>query len=142
MEGLEIQGQDFADASEALKPFSKVGVQLAEELELEGHWEWAIYVLLHVNRPAVGPVLKRNIALYNTTSEYLRQECKAKFTFLLDTVGLLPEYISNAIADHAVHAGRFDKAIKHYVIAKNHNEVHSLLINQVGPDYVVKYRGK
>ena len=59
----------------------------------------------------------------------------------MENLGFLPDYIANAVGDHAVHAGRYDKAIKHYITARNHNEVGSLLIHKVGPDYIVKYRG-
>lgn len=50
--------------------------------------------------------------------------------------------MANILAAHATHFGRYDKAIKQYIVARNHNEVHGLLINHLAPDYVVKYRGK
>jgi len=59
----------------------------------------------------------------------------------MDNLGFLPEYIANVLGDHAVHSERFDKAIKQYITARNHNEVGGILIHKVGPDYIVKYRG-
>uniref|UniRef100_A0A8C5M6P9 Nuclear pore complex protein Nup98-Nup96 n=1 Tax=Leptobrachium leishanense TaxID=445787 RepID=A0A8C5M6P9_9ANUR len=108
----------------------------AAQLENVGHWEWAIFVLLHVTNPhvreaAVREVLNRHCSLLETPGSL------AKETFLMNKLSIPASWIHQAKAICARrHSDRHKEA--YYLLQAGHwNACHKLVIRYLASDAII-----
>ncbi|KAJ9574028.1 hypothetical protein L9F63_008554, partial [Diploptera punctata] len=111
-----------------------IHVSFASQLESQGLWHWAIFVLLHINNPynrkaAVLDMLGRHVQL-SESEEYL-----AKVKFVCDKLNIPSQWVYEAKA-HSSHGLHKDAA--YYLIkAGLWNKSHQVIMRHIAADAVV-----
>uniref|UniRef100_A0A182PA24 Nuclear pore complex protein Nup98-Nup96 n=1 Tax=Anopheles epiroticus TaxID=199890 RepID=A0A182PA24_9DIPT len=127
---------------------SQIHIAFANQLESHGLWQWAAYVLLHLNDQArrelsIQQILYRHIQLVadvasdDETLEAERQDYLARENFIVEELGIPEKWIFWA---KAVRAGaEFDyKRQAHYLLlAKQWALAHDIILQQLAPEYVM-----
>ncbi|XP_015283799.1 PREDICTED: nuclear pore complex protein Nup98-Nup96 isoform X2 [Gekko japonicus] len=108
----------------------------AAQLEREGLWEWAVFVLLHtpnahVRERAVRELLSRHCMLSETPDSW------AKETFLMERLCVPPEWIYDAKAVRARMQGDNHKEALFLSRAGHWNPCHRLVVRHLAADAIV-----
>ncbi|KAM8975297.1 nuclear pore complex protein Nup98-Nup96 isoform 2-T2 [Pelodytes ibericus] len=108
----------------------------AAQLESVGHWEWAVFVLLHIPKPsireaAVRELLNRHCALQEN------MDSLAKETFLINKLHVPAQWVHEAKAIHSKRDGDRHKEA-HYLLQAGHwNQCHKLVIRHLASDAII-----
>uniref|UniRef100_A0A663M320 Nuclear pore complex protein Nup98-Nup96 n=1 Tax=Athene cunicularia TaxID=194338 RepID=A0A663M320_ATHCN len=104
----------------------------AAQLESEGLWEWAVFILLHDTREkAVRELLTRHCALAETPESW------AKETFLTQRLCVPPEWIHEAKAVRARMEGDKHKEALFLFKAGHWNQCHKLVVRHLASDAII-----
>uniref|UniRef100_A0A8C0EYF6 Nuclear pore complex protein Nup98-Nup96 n=1 Tax=Bubo bubo TaxID=30461 RepID=A0A8C0EYF6_BUBBB len=104
----------------------------AAQLESEGLWEWAVFILLHDTREkAVRELLNRHCALTETPESW------AKETFLTQRLCVPPEWIHEAKAVRARMEGDKHKEALFLFKAGHWNQCHKLVVRHLASDAII-----
>ncbi|GAA5906896.1 hypothetical protein JCM5296_005560 [Sporobolomyces johnsonii] len=110
-----------------------VTVAYAAQLEAQGKWEWACFVLLHLElescrAKAIQSLLTRNVASLTP----------ALTTFLLSTLHLPPTWLFSAQATHSLAVGTPFESYKLLLSAQRPEEAHRIAVEELVPEAVVR----
>ncbi|KFZ63494.1 Nuclear pore complex protein Nup98-Nup96, partial [Podiceps cristatus] len=108
----------------------------AAQLESEGLWEWAVFVLLHepdrhIREKAVRELLNRHCVLSETPESW------AKETFLTQRLCVPPEWIHEAKAVRARMEGDKHKEALFLFKAGHWNQCHKLVVGHLASDAII-----
>ncbi|XP_026697077.1 nuclear pore complex protein Nup98-Nup96 [Athene cunicularia] len=108
----------------------------AAQLESEGLWEWAVFILLHeshtpTREKAVRELLTRHCALAETPESW------AKETFLTQRLCVPPEWIHEAKAVRARMEGDKHKEALFLFKAGHWNQCHKLVVRHLASDAII-----
>ncbi|NWU53740.1 NUP98 protein, partial [Dromas ardeola] len=108
----------------------------AAQLESEGLWEWAVFVLLHepdthVREKAVRELINRHCVLSETPESW------AKETFLTQRLCVPPEWIHEAKAVRARMEGDKHKEALFLFKAGHWNQCHKLVVRHLASDAII-----
>ncbi|NXD87632.1 NUP98 protein, partial [Halcyon senegalensis] len=108
----------------------------AAQLESEGLWEWAVFILLHesdtqIREKAVRELLSRHCALSETPESW------AKETFLTQRLCIPPEWIHEAKAVRARMEGDKHKEALFLFKARHWNQCHKLVVRHLASDAII-----
>uniref|UniRef100_A0A8C0F127 Nuclear pore complex protein Nup98-Nup96 n=1 Tax=Bubo bubo TaxID=30461 RepID=A0A8C0F127_BUBBB len=107
----------------------------AAQLESEGLWEWAVFILLHephiTREKAVRELLNRHCALTETPESW------AKETFLTQRLCVPPEWIHEAKAVRARMEGDKHKEALFLFKAGHWNQCHKLVVRHLASDAII-----
>ncbi|XP_054696566.1 nuclear pore complex protein Nup98-Nup96 isoform X3 [Grus americana] len=108
----------------------------AAQLESEGLWEWAVFILLHepdthIREKAVRELLNRHCVLSETPESW------AKETFLTRRLCVPPEWIHEAKAVRARMEGDKHKEALFLFKAGHWNECHKLVVRHLASDAII-----
>ncbi|XP_065279525.1 nuclear pore complex protein Nup98-Nup96 [Emys orbicularis] len=108
----------------------------AAQLESEGLWEWAIFVLLHTSNThtrekAVREFLNRHCVLSETPESWTKE------TFLTQKLCIPPEWIHEAKAVRARMEGDKHKEALYLFKAGHWNQCHKLVIKHLASDAII-----
>ncbi|XP_009989585.1 PREDICTED: nuclear pore complex protein Nup98-Nup96 [Tauraco erythrolophus] len=108
----------------------------AAQLESEGLWEWAVFVLLHepdthIREKAVRELLSRHCVLSETPESW------AKETFLTQRLCVPPEWIHEAKAVRARMEGDKHKEALFLFKAGHWNQCHKLVVRHLASDAII-----
>lgn len=123
-----------------LNEFSKRKIykSFAEELENSGHWEWSIWVLMHIHdqcyrESAIGEILYRHIRI----ADELCEDYDRKERFILENLLIPKNWIYWAKAIRAKTMNNHQLEMK-YLLQGNHwNLAHEVLIKHIAPDLII-----
>lgn len=109
-------------------------VNYAAQLEAQGHWHWAMFVLMHLldtdsRELAIRALLARNVDDLEDGSE--------KLMFLKETLMLRDQWIFEAKALHARHLQLHVKEAEYLLAAQTWTEAHKTMVQQVAPAAVI-----
>lgn len=105
----------------------------AAQLEAEGLWYWAIFVLLHVPNPVRRKnVVKDMISRHITVSELSEEE-----QFLLEKLNIPLGWVYEAKAQKAVFLERYDEAAKFLIKSEQWNESHTIIVDHISSKAIV-----
>ena len=118
---------------EVLASFESATVLFASELEMGGHWEWAVYMLTSIqnNESLVKGVLLRNAKI----------ETLQKNDFVVDVLGVNKSWLHEAISLNLEYNFQFEDAIVHSFKAGHYLKVHELFMREVAPTCIISYPG-
>ncbi|XP_033001542.1 nuclear pore complex protein Nup98-Nup96 isoform X3 [Lacerta agilis] len=113
-----------------------LNASFAAQLESEGLWEWAIFVLLHtpsanVRERAVRELLNRHCRLQETPESW------SKEAFLMERLCVPPEWIHEAKAVRARMEGDKHKEALYLFRAGHWNQCHRLVIRHLASDAII-----
>ncbi|NWX20069.1 NUP98 protein, partial [Aegotheles bennettii] len=113
-----------------------LNVSYAAQLESEGLWEWAVFVLLHephtrTREKAVRELLGRHCVLTETPESW------AKETFLTQRLCVPPEWIHEAKAIRARMEGDKHKEALFLFKAGHWNQCHKLVVRHLASDAII-----
>uniref|UniRef100_A0A8C0AVR6 Nuclear pore complex protein Nup98-Nup96 n=1 Tax=Buteo japonicus TaxID=224669 RepID=A0A8C0AVR6_9AVES len=107
----------------------------AAQLESEGLWEWAVFILLHepdnIREKAVRELLNRHCVLSETPESW------AKETFLTQRLCVPPEWIHEAKAVRARMEGDKHKEALFLFKAGHWNQCHKLVVRHLASDAII-----
>uniref|UniRef100_A0A8C3U018 Nuclear pore complex protein Nup98-Nup96 n=1 Tax=Catharus ustulatus TaxID=91951 RepID=A0A8C3U018_CATUS len=104
----------------------------AAQLESEGLWEWAVFVMLHdIREQAVRELLSRHCALADTPESW------AKETFLTQRLCVPPHWIHEAKAVRARMEGDKHKEALFLFKAGHWNQCHKLVVRHLASDAII-----
>ncbi|KAJ7320252.1 hypothetical protein JRQ81_019763 [Phrynocephalus forsythii] len=108
----------------------------AAQLESEGLWEWAVFVLLHapsahVRERAVRELLNRHCRLQETPDSWEKE------AFLTEKLCVPPEWIHEAKAVRARMEGDQHREALHLFKAGHWNQCHRLVIRHLASDAII-----
>ncbi|GAA5958890.1 hypothetical protein JCM21900_002269 [Sporobolomyces salmonicolor] len=126
-EGLEKGREGNSTRADA------VTVAYAAQLEAQGKWEWACFVLLHLElescrAKAIQSLLTRNIASLTPSLT----------TFLLSTLHLPPTWLFSARATHSLAFGTPFESYKLLLSAQRPEEAHRIAVEELVPEAVAR----
>ncbi|SCZ98321.1 BZ3500_MvSof-1268-A1-R1_Chr3-2g06294 [Microbotryum saponariae] len=132
---FEDRGMDDGDDGRGFLEGNSVRADLmteayANQLEMNGEWTWSAFVLLHLELP-----IARAKALQALLSRSTHLLTSDTFTFLTEKLRIPFEWIYHAQALAA--PDRFEKFGLH-LLAREWNEAHRLLKEQLGPEAVLR----
>ncbi|KAI5809021.1 nuclear protein 96-domain-containing protein [Peziza echinospora] len=117
------------------KPAEQLTFNYAAQLEAQGRWEWAAFILIHVNDPD-----KRELSIRNILGRHvedLEDDGSAKFVFIRDKLLIPMTWIFEA---KALHARQFQLHIaeaEFLLAAQAWGEAHRTIVQQVAPKAVI-----
>ncbi|CAG0916911.1 unnamed protein product [Notodromas monacha] len=115
----------------------------AAQLETIALWEWAIFVLLHLQdsderRRCCTGVIERNVKLNSDLDEFSKSEATRKERFVCEKLLVPYKVIASVKAAKARCLGKQLEEVEHLIDAEEFVEAHNLLITRVAPDLVMK----
>lgn len=110
----------------------RLTIQYAAELELSGHWEWALFALLHINDSDTRAIVCRNTIARNVKD--LNNEAKLAF---LKGLAIPDAWIYEAKALFARQEGDFVLEAYHLLDAHAWKEAHKTIIQKVAPEAII-----
>ncbi|GAA5901438.1 uncharacterized protein JCM6883_000213 [Sporobolomyces salmoneus] len=111
----------------------QVTMSYANQLESLGCWEWAVFVLLHLELE--GP---RAQAIQLLLSRHISSLTPSLSTFLLSTLHLPPFYLSRARALHAQSIGDVFSTYKHLLSSGETRRAHEIATRELVPEALVR----
>lgn len=111
----------------------QVTVQYASQLELAGMWEWAVFVLLHINDSDTRAVYIRNMLARNVSD---LAEGSSKVAFL-ESLQVPKSWIHEARALYARYREDYILEASHLLDAKSWDEAHKTVVQEVAPEAIV-----
>jgi hypothetical protein len=134
---INVEGYDMHMIRENIDKLRLLSYRFAEELEINGKWEWAIYVLLFEpdSHQRVLDILSRNI-------EETIDEVSSKQEFLEEKLGISSRLIESAKALKLEYRKDFASSILKYIKAELYLRAHDILLSETGPDFIIGYSGK
>lgn len=127
MQALKSLGYTHLDQKIA----TKYHVSFASQLLSYDLWEFAIFVLMHIEddslrRHHIDNILERHIELCPTTSELT-----AKESFLIDTLHIPAEWIYKCKGHLAIYKNEYWDACEYFLKAKEYLKCHDVLFDKV-----------
>uniref|UniRef100_A0A182N4M8 Nuclear pore complex protein Nup98-Nup96 n=1 Tax=Anopheles dirus TaxID=7168 RepID=A0A182N4M8_9DIPT len=136
---------------------SQIHVAFAAQLESHGLWQWAVYVLLHLNDQArrelsIQQLLYRHIQLVaedgdtdamvasengSDDAETSRQDYMARERFIVDELGIPERWIYWAKAVRAGAVFDYQQQAHYLLLAKQWNLAHEVILQHLAPEYVM-----
>lgn len=105
----------------------------ASQLEAEGLWHWAVFVLLHIP----DPVRRKNSALEMIRRHVSLDDKSEEEEFLLGKLKVPLAWVYEAKAGKAIFVERYDEAAKFLIKAELWNESHSVIINHISSKAII-----
>jgi len=106
------------------KYYKKVTFEYAFELETQGLWKWAVFVVLHLENSADKTKYIKDILLKNATQEqdldFLMQQCKVP-----------ANYVHEAKAVYYGYKGMYAKAFYHWYNGGFYQQAHDVLVSHM-----------
>lgn len=129
-----LRGLGYNHCSEASE--AHLHVSFATQLEANGLWQWAIFVLLHIRNQsqreiAVQTMLYRYIDL-SEDAEYLKKE-----KFIISDLGVPEKWIYWAKAVRAGALNRHHAQADFLLKAKQWATAHEVIMNHIAPDAII-----
>uniref|UniRef100_A0A336KXZ5 Nuclear pore complex protein Nup98-Nup96 n=1 Tax=Culicoides sonorensis TaxID=179676 RepID=A0A336KXZ5_CULSO len=124
----------YTHTSETVR--SQIHMSFANQLENYGLWQWAIYVLLHINErnrreAAIKSILVRHIQ-FEFEPDYIKLE-----NFIVDKLGIPETWIYFAKAVRAGSYGRRDDQAKFLLHAKEWSMAHEIIMSHIAPNAIL-----
>ncbi|KAI5477610.1 hypothetical protein MNV49_006097 [Pseudohyphozyma bogoriensis] len=131
---IEVEEEDAEEGMEGNSPRADMVTEgYASQLELQGLWQWAAFVLLHLELPelrvkAIRELLARNVAAIDQDA----------FEFLTTTLKIPDTWIYAAQAFTEKYNGDIFAEYKLLLAAKMPVEAHEIVVNFLAPEAVVR----
>ncbi|KAH8268625.1 hypothetical protein KR026_010539 [Drosophila bipectinata] len=115
---------------------ARLTVDFASQLENEGLWHWAIFVLMHIKRRpqrerAVQNMLERNVSV--SAKVALNHEEK----FVIDKLGVPESWLDYAKAVKAGSFGKHHLQAKYLLKARHWAAAHEVIFEHIAPDAII-----
>ncbi|XP_035891402.1 nuclear pore complex protein Nup98-Nup96 [Anopheles stephensi] len=129
----------------------KIHVEFAAQLESHGLWQWAVYVLLHLNdqarrEHAIQQILYRYVQLTperggdsedDGGTEQDREDYLARESFIVDELGIPERWIFWAKAVRASAVFDYRQQAHYLLQAKQWALAHDVILQHLAPEYVM-----
>lgn len=132
MQTLEALG--YRHSSELSESHLHVG--FASQLENYNHWEWAIFVLLHIKDRNQREISVQNL-LYRYVSVSADVALTDKEKFVINNLGVPEKWIDYAKAVKAGAEGNRNMQAKYLLKAKQWSLAHEIIFEYLAPDAVI-----
>ncbi|XP_052829628.1 nuclear pore complex protein Nup98-Nup96 isoform X1 [Octopus bimaculoides] len=108
----------------------------AAQLESLGLWEWAIFVLAHINdekrrKAAIKETLMRHISLCQDI-DYLERE-----SFIIERFFIPKQWVHYAKAIRAQYHNMYNQMAWHLIKAEKYNKAHEIILKHIAPYAVI-----
>lgn len=121
-----------------IEPFeiSKITISFSNQLENLGHWEWAIYVLLHLDdnslkKKLVMSILERNLSPDSDLDTiHIQNE-------LVNNMNVPPEWIHLVKAEKNMSMGQYIIAFNHFTHAREYITANNIMIEHILPELFI-----
>ncbi|BFF91513.1 nuclear pore complex protein Nup98-Nup96 [Drosophila madeirensis] len=115
---------------------AQLTVDFASQLENEGLWQWAIFVLLHIEsrdrrERAVQQLLLRNVSVLAQAAHNEEER------FIVEQLGVPKSWVDYAKAVRAGSLGQRHLQAKHLLSAKHWAEAHEIIFQYIAPDAII-----
>ncbi|XP_059161222.1 nuclear pore complex protein Nup98-Nup96-like isoform X2 [Physella acuta] len=111
-----------------------IHVNYASQLEAQGLWHWAAFVLLHI---------KDSFHRYNATLSLLQRHLQVgevltnQETFLVEKLNIPVKWLHQAKAIRARQEGNHEAEAQHWLLAGHYNLGHSVVIRHIAADAII-----
>ncbi|GAO48900.1 hypothetical protein G7K_3063-t1 [Saitoella complicata NRRL Y-17804] len=114
----------------------QLALAYSSQLEAIGMWQWAIFVMLHLETPAARESAIRDI-LARHFGELSTEDEAGVSLFLTEKLKIPPVWILEAKALHARYEQDFQSEATHLLAAKRWTEAHKTIMNHIAPAAVI-----
>lgn len=109
----------------------------ASQLENYGLWEWAIFVLMHIENESqrelcIQQMLYKYIKIDDSSMEYVRKE-----QFIETRLGIPMKWIFWAKAVNAGALNNYHQQAEYLLFAEQWNEAHKVIMQHLAPDAII-----
>ncbi|RPA82684.1 hypothetical protein BJ508DRAFT_305288 [Ascobolus immersus RN42] len=134
------EGIDDQDPERAPVRADVLTAQYAQQLDQSGLFQWAVFVVLHLNDPDEREMSVRNLLARNV--DKLTLEPQAEVVKFLLNLKVPIGWIHEAHALQARERGDFVKEAEHLLAADAVQQAHNTIIRKVGPNAIISGRTK
>lgn len=124
----------YCHCSELSKAQLHVG--FATQLESNNLWEWAIFVLLHINDRNQRELAIQNI-LYRYVTVSAEESLTEKERFVINKLGVPEKWIDYAKAVKAASLGDYNLQANYLIKAKQWSLAHEIIFNHIAPEAII-----
>lgn len=114
----------------------KLCVSFSNQLETLGHWEWAVFVLLHLNDNMVKQNLVNKILDRNLSPES-NKESLDSVNSLVNRMHVPTEWIHRVKGEKMINSGRYFEAYNHLAHAKEYIKANEILVEHILPNLFI-----
>ena len=109
-------------------------MSFACQLERSGLWWWAIFVILHVEQPALREAAVRRVLGQHCTSD---EELTEQETFVVEKLHVSRNWVYKAKGQSAGYELNFELQALHFLKAERWNDCHTVIMNHLAADAIV-----
>lgn len=119
---------------------AQLNTSFANQLEVHGLWQWAVFVLQHLNT-----VKARDHKIKEVLLRFIRLKCEADYSevykereaFVLNKLGVPHEWINLAKAIRAGTLQRYHDQVGYFLKAREWSKAHEIMMQQIAPDAII-----
>ncbi|XP_014242477.1 nuclear pore complex protein Nup98-Nup96 isoform X1 [Cimex lectularius] len=117
----------------SLYAMSLIHISFSAQLEGEGLWHWAVFVLMHINdeemrEKAVKDIISKHVSI---------EDNDEKEMFLMQKLNIPSEWIYEAKAILALSLKRYHASGKYFLKSHNWNQAHSVIMKHIYPKAII-----
>ena len=113
---------------------AQLHTSFASQLQCAGLWQWAVFVLLHINNPVLRETAVKRVLDQHYTSD---EELTDQENFVIENLHVPRSWVYGAKGQSAGYAMNYELQAFHLLKAGRWNDSHVVIIEQLAADAIV-----
>lgn len=113
---------------------AQLHISFACQLERCCLWQWAIFVLLHINQPTLREAAVRRVLCQHCTSD---EELTEQETFIVEKLRIPKNWVYGAKGQSAGYELNFELQALHFLKAEQWNDCHTVIMKHLAANAII-----